>query len=86
VLGKVAAYAEWRVGAHGIIPDFDDINPASARETCRKAIEERGAGWLSQEEVRAVLAAIFLPVAPGGRAPRPTRPPSWPATPGSTSR
>src|SRR6266542_3981184 len=42
VLGKVAAYAEWRRGPHGIIPDFDDIDPVSARETCRRAIEERG--------------------------------------------
>ena len=50
VLGKVAAYAEWRAGPHGIIPDFDNIDPDSARAICRKAIEERGAGWLSAEE------------------------------------
>ncbi|MEX0878794.1 MAG: GNAT family N-acetyltransferase [Thermoanaerobaculia bacterium] len=68
VLGKVAAYAQWRAGPHGIIPDFDDIDPASARGTCRRAIEERGAGWLSAEETRAVLAAMRLPVAPGGVA------------------
>jgi acyl-CoA synthetase (NDP forming)/GNAT superfamily N-acetyltransferase len=68
VLGKVAAYAEWRAGPHGIIPDFDDIDPASARRTCRMAIEERGAGWLSAEETRKVLEAMRLPVAPGGVA------------------
>jgi acyl-CoA synthetase (NDP forming)/GNAT superfamily N-acetyltransferase len=68
VLGKIAAYAEWRRGPHGIIPDFDDIAPASARATCRRAIEERGAGWLSAEEARAVLAAMRLPVAPRGVA------------------
>jgi acetate---CoA ligase (ADP-forming) len=66
VLGKVAAYAEWRRGPHGIIPDFDDIDPVVARETCRRAIEERGAGWLSAEEARAVLGAMRLPVAAGG--------------------
>ncbi len=68
VLGKVAAYAEWRAGPHGIIPDFDDIDPASARGTCRRAIADRGAGWLSAEETRAVLRAMHLPVAPGGVA------------------
>jgi acyl-CoA synthetase (NDP forming)/GNAT superfamily N-acetyltransferase len=68
VLGKVAAYAEWRAGPHGIIPDFDDIDPASARGTCRRAIEERGAGWLLAEDARAVLRAMHLPVAPGGVA------------------
>ena len=64
VLGKIAAYAEWRRGPHGIIPDFEDIAPASARATCRRAIASRGAGWLSAEEATAVLTAMRLPVAP----------------------
>jgi len=68
VLGKVAAYAEWRAGPRGIIPDFDDIDPASARKVCRGAIEERGAGWLSAEETRTVLAAMRLTLVPGGVA------------------
>ncbi len=68
VLGKIATYAVWRAGPHGIVPDFDDIEPASARGTCRRAIEERGAGWLTAEEARAVLRAMRLPVAAGGVA------------------
>jgi acyl-CoA synthetase (NDP forming) len=68
VLGKIAAYAEWRRGPHGIIPDFDDIAPASARATCRRAIAARGADWLSAEEAKAVLFAVRLPVAPEGTA------------------
>ncbi len=68
VLGKVAAYAEWRAGPHGVIPDFDDIDPAAARRICRKAVAERGAGPLTSEEARAVLKAMHLPVAPGGVA------------------
>ena len=68
VLGKIATYALWRAGPHGIVPDFDDIDPASARGTCRWAIEERGAGWLTAEEARTVLRAMHLPVAPGGVA------------------
>ncbi|MGZ5430144.1 MAG: acetate--CoA ligase family protein, partial [Thermoanaerobaculia bacterium] len=68
VLGRIATYAVWRAGPHGIVPDFDDIDPASARGTCRRAIEERGAGWLTADEARAVLRAMHLPVAPGGAA------------------
>jgi acyl-CoA synthetase (NDP forming)/GNAT superfamily N-acetyltransferase len=68
VLGKVAAYAEWRAGPHGVVPDFDDIDPATARRICRKAIEERGPGPLASDEARAVLQAMHLPVAPGGVA------------------
>ncbi len=66
VLGKIAAYAEWRRGPHGIVPDFDDIAPASARAICRRAIAARGDGWLSAEESKAVLSAMSLPVAPEG--------------------
>ncbi len=68
VLGKVAAYAAWRAGPHGVIPDFDDIDPAAARRICGKAVEERGAGWLSAEEAREVLTVMRLPVAAGGVA------------------
>jgi acyl-CoA synthetase (NDP forming)/GNAT superfamily N-acetyltransferase len=68
VLGKVAAYAEWRAGPHGVIPDFDDIDPGAARRICRAAIDGRGAGPLTSEEARSVLKAMRLPVAPGGVA------------------
>ena len=68
VLGKVAAYAEWRAGPHGIVPDFDDIDPVSARETCRRAIEQREGGWLRADEARAILEAMRLPPAPEGFA------------------
>jgi acetyl coenzyme A synthetase (ADP forming)-like protein len=68
VLGKVASYAEWRSRPLGMIPDFDGLHPAKARELCRKALHERGAGWLTTEETRAVLTTMGLPVAPGGLA------------------
>jgi acetyl coenzyme A synthetase (ADP forming)-like protein len=68
VLGKVASYAEWRSRPLGMIPDFDDLHPAKARELCRKALHERGAGWLTTEETRAILTTMGLPVAPGGLA------------------
>jgi acyl-CoA synthetase (NDP forming) len=68
VLGKAASYAEWRTQSEGVIPDFDDLDLPAAREVCRKALAERGAGWLSAQEARAVLAAVRLPLPPGGFA------------------
>lgn len=66
VLGKIATYGIWRAGPHGTIPAFEDIDPTSARATCRHAIERRGAGWLSPQEAAAVLSAFGIPVVPAG--------------------
>jgi acetyl coenzyme A synthetase (ADP forming)-like protein len=68
VLGKMAAYADWRSRPEGMIPDFDDLDLPTARAVCRKALAKRGSGWLSAEESRTVLAAVKLPVPPGGVA------------------
>jgi acetyl coenzyme A synthetase (ADP forming)-like protein len=68
VLSRVAAYAEWRSHPLGVIPGLADVRPESARAVCQKALHERGGGWLSTDETRAVLTAMGLPVAPGGLA------------------
>jgi acyl-CoA synthetase (NDP forming) len=39
-----------------------------ARALCRKALAERGPGWLTAEQTRRVLEAVGLPLAPGGVA------------------
>jgi acetyl coenzyme A synthetase (ADP forming)-like protein len=67
-LGKIAAYAEWRGSPDGLIPDFDDLNIPLAREICGNAVATRGDGWLAADETRAVLAAVRLPLPPGGVA------------------
>ncbi|HEU4342692.1 MAG TPA: acetate--CoA ligase family protein, partial [Candidatus Binatia bacterium] len=64
VLSKVAAYAEWRDKPAGMVPDFDDIQPNAARSLCRTVLHERGAGWLSSEEVLNTLAAFAVPQPP----------------------
>lgn len=66
VLGKLAHYAEWRRQPDGVIPEFDDIQPQVARDLCRQALQARGAGWLSSEELRNVLSAFALPLPRGG--------------------
>lgn len=68
VLSKAAAYAEWRDQPEGLIPDFEDIDAASARAVCQKAVEQRGPVWLTAEEIRQVLSAFNLPTLAGGLA------------------
>jgi acetate---CoA ligase (ADP-forming) len=65
-LGKITAYAEWKNEPEAFIPDFDDINPRVARTLCQTALGRAGAGWLSAEDTRKVLAAFMLPLPAGG--------------------
>jgi acetyl coenzyme A synthetase (ADP forming)-like protein len=67
-LGKVADYAQWRVRPVGMYLEFDDARPQEARALCQQALAARGPGWLTTEATRRVLAAMGLPVAPGGVA------------------
>lgn len=68
VLGKVAAYADWRAKEPGAFPDFEDQDLAGARDICRAALAARGEGWLTVAEARAVLERAGLAVAEGGVA------------------
>jgi acetate---CoA ligase (ADP-forming) len=68
VLSKTAAYAEWRAQPPGMIPDFGDMDFHSARTICLEALAQRGPGWLSVAETRALLVALRLPVASGAIA------------------
>jgi acetyl coenzyme A synthetase (ADP forming)-like protein len=68
VLGKLAAHAEWRARPPGRVPHFADFRATAARKVCRRALSERGPGWLTTEETLAVLRAAGLPVGPGGVA------------------
>ncbi len=67
VIAKIAAYAAWRRQAGGaVVPSFEDTRPQQAREICRHAIVQRGGGWLSEDESRAVLDAFRLPASGQG--------------------
>ena len=67
-LGKIMAYAEWRVSSEGSIPDFENLNLPSASAVCRRALAQRGTGWLTANEIRVVLEAVGLQLPPGGVA------------------
>jgi acetyl coenzyme A synthetase (ADP forming)-like protein len=62
VLGKLASYSEWRRQPQGMIPEFDDVAPATARRVCEDALKQRGSSWLSAAEARDVLTAFRLPI------------------------
>ncbi len=68
VLGKAAAYADWRARPLGKVPTFTDVDLASVRALCQKSLEKQGRGWLSTDQTRLVLEAMHLPVAKGGVA------------------
>jgi acyl-CoA synthetase (NDP forming) len=67
VLGKAAAYMEWKNGPAGTTPSFADFDLPTARAVVCKALE-RGAGWLTAQETRRILAAARLPLPPAGIA------------------
>jgi acetate---CoA ligase (ADP-forming) len=61
-LGKIAAYAEWRLQPPALFWSFDDIRAADARDVCRAVLESRGDDWLTVEEARRVLNDFGLPL------------------------
>ena len=67
-LAKIAAYAAWRSQPPGLFWGFDDMRVDEARSVCRRALAERGDGWLTPEETQGVLNAFALPVAAGAIA------------------
>lgn len=66
VLSKAADYGEWRREPIGQVPLYPDADLQVARDICTRALRREGAGWLSAEETRSVLAAMRLPSTAGG--------------------
>ena len=64
-LSKAAAYADWRAQPPALLWSFDDIVVDDARAVCTRAIAQRGDGWLTGDEVAAVLGAFGVPMAAG---------------------
>ena len=64
-LGRISAYSAWRFGPVGLFWSFDDIHADQARAVCRQALDERGAGWLTAEEVSRVLHAFGVSLVAG---------------------
>ena len=65
-LARVRRYAAWRDAPLGVTPDFGGLDVDAARAVCRAS-----AGWLSPDEVAAVLGAFGLPLVAGETAATP---------------
>lgn len=65
VLARVTRYDEWRRQPPGMIPAYDGVDAGRARSVCAAALSQRGPGWLTVPETRAVLTAYGLPTPPG---------------------
>jgi acetyl coenzyme A synthetase (ADP forming)-like protein len=68
VLARTAAYAEWRSKPLAMVPGFADIQHDEAKGIVRRAIKQRGPGWLSAQEIQALLNAFRIPQSAGGIA------------------
>ena len=62
-LSRVTSYGEWRRKPAGVVPVFPDIRSDAARATVDGALR-RGEGWLTTDEVSALLASVGVNQAP----------------------
>ncbi len=61
VLARAVAYGSQRRQPPGLVPAHPEADVAGARTRCEQALNERGAGWLTVEELDGVLDAFHLP-------------------------
>jgi acyl-CoA synthetase (NDP forming) len=67
-LARAAAHAAWRGTAPGEVTTVPDADVVTARAVCHDAAAARGETWLTGVELRRVLCAYGLPLAPEGLA------------------
>jgi acetyl coenzyme A synthetase (ADP forming)-like protein len=58
-LARATTYAEWRGKPEGVIPVFNDVRPEEVRAPIEAALS-RGGGWLTVEELNALLSAVGI--------------------------
>ena len=68
IISRALAYDSWRQQPSGQVPTYSDVDLASAKAICAKALADRGTGWLTTQETHALLTAMKLPLAPGSIA------------------
>jgi acetyl coenzyme A synthetase (ADP forming)-like protein len=68
IISRALAHDSWRQQPCGQVPTYSDIDLVAAKEIYTKALTDRGAGWLTTQETHALLAAMKIPLIPGGIA------------------
>ena len=64
ILNLALAHDTWQKRPSGQIPAYTDVDLATAKEICTKALTDRGSGWLTTKETYALLQAMKIPVVP----------------------
>ncbi|MDO9116773.1 MAG: acetate--CoA ligase family protein [Nitrospira sp.] len=68
IINQAITYEAWRRQPIGPVPRYPDAGLDSAKTICATALSDRGPGWLTTQETRALLAAMHLPLAQGAVA------------------
>ncbi|MGQ0666861.1 MAG: acetate--CoA ligase family protein, partial [Nitrospiraceae bacterium] len=68
VISRAVGYETWRRQPGGQVLSYADADLSVAKAMCARALSDRGSGWLTTEDTHALLAAMKLPLAPGGIA------------------
>jgi acetyl coenzyme A synthetase (ADP forming)-like protein len=59
---RAAERSEWLLRPEGVVPQLAGFREDALRDVARRALERRGAGWLTPEENEELLAAAGLPI------------------------
>ena len=65
IIHQAAAYDNRQRQPIGRAPSYPDAELERAKSICAQAVADRGPGWLTTEETRALLTAMKLPVVEG---------------------
>ena len=71
ILNLALTHDAWQKRPAGQIPIYTDVDLATAKAICVKALSDRGSGWLTTQETHALLAAIKIPLVSDGIATTP---------------
>jgi acyl-CoA synthetase (NDP forming) len=68
VLGKCAAYSEWKSSPRGAFQTPVNIGTQAARRVVQEFVDRKGTGWLPAADVEAILEAFGIPMPARGIA------------------
>ncbi len=68
IINRAIRYEAWKQQPLEPVPRDSDADLNNAHAICATALADRGPGWLTTQETRALLATMNLPLAQGGIA------------------
>ena len=65
IISQALSYETWRQRPPGAVPGYADTDIQRATAICAKALSDRGSGWLTTDEIHALLEVMKLPIVAG---------------------